>query len=133
MKKCEVHANGEKYTADFYGVFQLSTVIDPSPMIGGHPGGVIAYPVAVVDFGDGDGLINLPIEEIARVYEAKEKTNIKVVFKDNRESIFDANVFGFEDDGYCYLDYVDDEDNGKLVACIPLFEVKYLNFVEVEE
>ena len=69
MKKCEVIANGKKYTADLYGVFQLSTVIDPSPMIGGHSGGVIAYPVAVVDFGDGDGLINLPIEEIAKVYE----------------------------------------------------------------
>ncbi len=73
MKKCEVIANGEKYTADFYGVFQLSTVIDPSPMIGGHPGGVIAYPVAVVNFGDGDGLINLPIENIAKVYEVVDE------------------------------------------------------------
>ena len=72
MKKCEVIAHGEKYTADFYGIFQLSTVIDPSPMIGGHPGGVIAYPVAVVDFGDGDGLINLRIEKIARVYEVED-------------------------------------------------------------
>lgn len=72
MKKCEVHCNGEKYTADFYGVFQLSTVIDPSPMVGGHPGGVVAYPVAVVDFGDGDGLINIPIENISRVYEEED-------------------------------------------------------------
>lgn len=72
MKKCEVPAHGQKYTADFYGVFQLSTVIDPSPRIGGHPGGVVAYPVAVVDFGDGDGLINLPIEKISRVYEEEE-------------------------------------------------------------
>ena len=71
MKKCEVIAHGEKYTADFYGVFQLSTVVDPSPFTGGHPGGVIAYPVAVVDFGDGDGLINLRIEKIAKVYEAE--------------------------------------------------------------
>ena len=73
MKKCEVHCNGEIYTADFYGVFQLSTVTNPSPMIGGYPGGVIAYPVAVVDFGDGDGLINLPIEEIDRVYEVEDE------------------------------------------------------------
>ena len=78
MKKCEVHCNDKKYTADFYGVFQLSTVIDPSPMIGGHPGGVIAYPVAVVDFGDGDGLINLPIEEIAKVYEVEDEKEISV-------------------------------------------------------
>lgn len=72
MKKCVVISNSKKYTADFYGVFQISTVIDPSPMIGGHPGGVIAYPVAVVDSGDGDGLINLPIEKVARVYEEEE-------------------------------------------------------------
>lgn len=72
MKKCEVLDGDKKYTADFYGVFQLSTVIAPSPMVGGRPGGVIAYPVAVVDFGDGDGLINLPIEEIARVYEVEK-------------------------------------------------------------
>lgn len=72
MKKCEIHSNGDKYTADFYGVFQLSTVIAPSLMVGGTPGGVIAYPVAVVDFGDGDGLINLPAEQIARVYEEEE-------------------------------------------------------------
>lgn len=71
MKKCEVRNNGEKRTADFYGVFQLSTIIAPSLMVGGHTGGVIAYPVAVVDFGDGDGLIKKPIEEIARVYEVE--------------------------------------------------------------
>ncbi|MDM5207072.1 hypothetical protein [Cytobacillus kochii] len=30
------------------GSFQFSKEIEPSPMIGGHPGGVIAYPEAVV-------------------------------------------------------------------------------------
>ena len=72
MKKCEVISNGEKKTADFYGIFQLSTVINPSLMVGGHPGGVVAYPVAVIDLGDGDGLINLPIEKIAKVYEVED-------------------------------------------------------------
>ena len=72
MKKCEVNCNDEKYTADFYGIFQFSSVVAPSLMVGGHPGGVIAYPVAVVDFGNGVGLINIPIEEITRVYEVKE-------------------------------------------------------------
>lgn len=72
MKKCEVNCNGEKRTADFYGIFQFSCVIDPSPMIGGHPGGIVAYPVAVVDFDNGVGLINIPIEEITRVYEVEE-------------------------------------------------------------
>jgi len=30
------------------GVFQFSNVIDASPFVGGHKGGVVAYPVAVV-------------------------------------------------------------------------------------
>ncbi len=35
------------------------------------------------------------------------KTNIKIVFKDNTEWVFDANTFGFEEDGFCRLDFVD--------------------------
>ncbi|OIJ12688.1 hypothetical protein BKP37_12875 [Anaerobacillus alkalilacustris] len=38
----------ELLEAEFIGVFQYSHVLDPSPMIGGHSGGVIAYPIAVV-------------------------------------------------------------------------------------
>lgn len=34
--------------AEFIGVYQYSNVVAPSPMVGGHPGGVIAYPVALV-------------------------------------------------------------------------------------
>lgn len=60
-------------------------------------------------------------------------TNIKVVFKDNRECLFGANTFGFEKDGFCYLDFVDDEDVGKFIACVSICEIKYLKFVEVEE
>lgn len=33
------------------GVFQRSTVIEPSIGIGGHSGGVVAFPVAVVKVG----------------------------------------------------------------------------------
>lgn len=61
------------------------------------------------------------------------KTNIKVVFKDNRERVFDANTFDFDEDGFCYLDFVDEEDNEKCVACISISEIKYLMFVEVRE
>lgn len=61
------------------------------------------------------------------------KTNIKVVFKDENETIFDANSFKFEEDGFCYLEFVDEEDNFILVACVSMSEIKYLVFVEVEE
>lgn len=72
MKKCEVNCSGEKRTANFYGIFQFSSVVAPSLMVAGHSGGVIAYPVAVVDFGNDVGLINISIEEITRVYEVEE-------------------------------------------------------------
>lgn len=61
------------------------------------------------------------------------KANIKVVFKDNTEWVFDANSFNFDEDGFCYLDFVDEEDRGSLVACVSTSEIKYLRFVEVKE
>lgn len=37
---------------ELIGVFQYSQPIGESPMIGGHNGGVVAYPVAVVKVGN---------------------------------------------------------------------------------
>ena len=37
----------EVYT--FHGFYQGSNVIPPSPLVGGHSGGVIAYPVAIIE------------------------------------------------------------------------------------
>ncbi|MCM3454439.1 hypothetical protein M3685_10830 [Heyndrickxia oleronia] len=47
-KECYVKIKTELVEAEFIGVYQYSGVIEPSPMIGGHSGGVIAYPIAVV-------------------------------------------------------------------------------------
>lgn len=47
-KECYVKVKTVWVEAEFVGLFQYSNVIDPSPMIGGHSGGVIAYPIAVV-------------------------------------------------------------------------------------
>ena len=49
MKICKASIDGGWREVPFYGVFQYSDVIGPSLMAGGHPGGVIAYPVAVVE------------------------------------------------------------------------------------
>lgn len=51
-KTCFVLHKKEWVEAEYMGLFQFSQVIDPSPLIGGHPGGVIAYPVAVVKIND---------------------------------------------------------------------------------
>lgn len=57
MKKCKFLQNINKrdswIEAKFYGVFQYSTILKESFMIGGLSGGVIAYPVAIVEDENG--------------------------------------------------------------------------------
>lgn len=48
---CHIKIGNEYYSAKFMGIFQYQDVIGESPMIGGHRGGVVAYPVAVVRHG----------------------------------------------------------------------------------
>ena len=49
VKTCLVKVSKDEWVkAELIGFFQFSNVLDPSPFIGGHPGGVIAYPVALV-------------------------------------------------------------------------------------
>ena len=47
-KNCYIHIKNELLEVEFIGVFQHSHVLEPSIMVGGHSGGVIAYPIAVV-------------------------------------------------------------------------------------
>lgn len=47
-KDCYVDIKGDLVEAEFKGVYQYSNVVGASPMIGGHSGGVIAYPIALV-------------------------------------------------------------------------------------
>ncbi|MGK4042224.1 hypothetical protein AB0Y20_07960 [Heyndrickxia oleronia] len=51
-KECYVKIKTELVEAEFIGVYQYSRVIEPSPMIGGHSGGVIAYPIAVIKLNE---------------------------------------------------------------------------------
>lgn len=37
----------------FHGWFQRSDIIEPSPMAGGHSGGVLQYPVGLVEDSEG--------------------------------------------------------------------------------
>lgn len=49
MRDCLVLLSDGWKKAKFIGVFQFSEPIDASPLVGGHPGGVVAFPVAVVE------------------------------------------------------------------------------------
>ena len=71
LKKCEVKIQNKTLVADFYGVFQISEIVKASPMIGGYPGGTIASPVAVVDFGH--GLKKIDIEKIIKVWDIEDE------------------------------------------------------------
>jgi len=48
IDKCYVNIKGKWLEAIFIGVFQYSRIIEPSMVRGGHSGGIIAYPIAVV-------------------------------------------------------------------------------------
>lgn len=55
MSKVRVKTgNGEEVIGEFMGIFQMSDVIPPSSMVGGHTGGVVSMPVAVVKLETGE-------------------------------------------------------------------------------
>lgn len=60
----------KKTVCTFHGFFQRSMVIEPSIMVGGHSGGVIAYPVAIIETEEGDVL-----EVTATSIQLKENKN----------------------------------------------------------
>lgn len=68
INRCKyLNDEGEIVVADLYGIFQYSTITQPSLMIGGSPGGVIAYPVAVIV--DSGKIRQIKIARIKEVYE----------------------------------------------------------------
>lgn len=72
MKKCKLKIYDEsgyetQKVANFHGIFQKSYIVEPSPMIGGSSGGVVAYPVAVVELDDGPFAVSL--EYVGEIYD----------------------------------------------------------------
>lgn len=71
-RKCKVVINkqGELIEAIFYGIFQRAWTHGESAFVGGYGAGQVAYPVAVVDWGEGLTEVN-----IENVKEIKEELN----------------------------------------------------------
>lgn len=72
MKKCKLKVYDEfghetQKVANFHGIFQKSYVVEQSSMIGGHLGGVVAYPVAVVELDEGPFEVSL--EYVGEIYD----------------------------------------------------------------
>lgn len=68
-RECKVVINkqGEVIEADFYGVFQKAWTHGESALIGGFSAGQTAYPVAVVDWGE--GLKEVDVEVVKEIWE----------------------------------------------------------------
>lgn len=66
-KKCVVKINDEELPATFYGVFQKAWTHGESLLKGGFPAGQMAFPVAVVDYGD--GLKEVEVETVEELEE----------------------------------------------------------------
>lgn len=69
MKQCKVVINKNKETIEavLYGVFQRATTHGDSLLVGGFKAGQIAYPVAVVDWGE--GLTEVNVADVLEVAE----------------------------------------------------------------
>lgn len=71
INRCKyLNDEGEIVVAELYVFFQFSSIIPPSLRIGGHNGGVIAYPVAVI--GDRGHIRQIKINRIKEVYEVRQ-------------------------------------------------------------
>lgn len=53
MRPCMVRDKDKEQKAMFHCWSHRSDVVDASPMIGGHPGGVVAYTVGIVELENG--------------------------------------------------------------------------------
>ena len=53
MKTCKYLHKEDWIPAKFHGIYQRSEIVLPNPMIGGHQGGTLMFPVAVVEDSDG--------------------------------------------------------------------------------
>ena len=64
----------KKTVCTFHGFFQRSIIVEPSLMLGGPDGGVLAYPVAIIETEEGDVL---------------EVTATSIQFKENKNESMD--------------------------------------------
>lgn len=67
-RKCIV----EESEMIFHGWFQYSEVVEPSPMVGGHSGGQLQYPVGVVEDEDG-AVIAVPAWNIKFIHRIPQE------------------------------------------------------------
>lgn len=78
MANCFVQLKTGKEPAVLMGIFQESIVVPPSPMVGGHTGGVVAHPVAVIRMKD-NTLKKVHVNQITMADEPpacfRDKTN----------------------------------------------------------
>lgn len=86
LRKCSALINGYKKKALFHCWSFNSKVVEPSLMIGGHPGGTVAYTTGIVELEDGK-VVNLFPEHIKFTDDMFKKHYRKMNRKEKIEKI----------------------------------------------
>lgn len=93
--KCRIQKTFTKEVNDYdygtlVGIFQYSQVLDPSPLKGGHMGGVETYPVAVVQVDN--TLVQTKLRNLELLEEATENysEDVKKAYYDFSNSVISA-------------------------------------------
>ena len=100
MRKCEVRLkkNSKPVPAKFHMWYTTANVLDPSPMIGGTPGGQICSTFALVELENGWCRLVYPTD--VHFLDTNEK---KLVVKtvDNPDTVRQVSTMLKNNDGYC--------------------------------
>lgn len=93
-RPCIVKVDKKSIQATFHRFTELAYVLEPSPMIGGAPGGQVCTPLAVVEFEDG----TVHYADPARIIFTDR---MKVVISSDTEKVKAIRKALQENDGYC--------------------------------
>ena len=98
MRPCEVTIERTTLKATFHAWSEYANVIGESPLIGGHASGQIKYPVAVVEYEDGQ--VNTVPATCVKFTDVKPPKRLKVVKLTGPEA-YSISLALSENNGYC--------------------------------
>ena len=97
MRKCTVTIEDKVVNAVFHMWSEYANVVDASPLAGGHPGGQIKYPVAVVEYEDG----RCDTVPAYCVVFTDKAIKLKIKTVDDKEAVERISRMIKNNDGYC--------------------------------
>lgn len=99
MRPCEVDIEGVITKATFHMWSEYASVVEPSAMRGGHPGGQIKYPVAIIEYSNGQ--VNTVPACCIKFTDTNHTKNLKIRKVSDKETVKRLQKAVKENDGYC--------------------------------